>query len=287
MTERVAIASIRVEKRRREDLGDIAALARNIDRHGLIHPIVITDDNVLIAGERRLRAHEHLGHSHIDARRWMGLDENQRREIELAENLDRKDLTAIERSRKLVELAEVAADVDRSELRSEPDRKSSGRPIEAGSDRRVADRLGVPKTSIVEARQHVAAIEEYPELADEPQSVAIAAAKAVAALPHDERGDAIREIVNAPDVADVAFHLSDDAQKSELIRLRVRRMVAERLRPLSRVPAEFDAQDLAGIIDDEFFRMSIELPLANAQAWAEKVRAAMPSGLRIVQGGRR
>lgn len=52
MIERVAIADIQIGERRRQDLGDITSLAKNIDAHGLIHPIVISTDNELIAGER-------------------------------------------------------------------------------------------------------------------------------------------------------------------------------------------------------------------------------------------
>jgi N6-adenosine-specific RNA methylase IME4 len=43
--------------RHRKEFGDLAALARSInDRGGLIHPIAVTTQNELIAGERRLRA---------------------------------------------------------------------------------------------------------------------------------------------------------------------------------------------------------------------------------------
>ena len=50
------IASIRVGHRHRKDPGDIAALAASIDDVGRMHPIVITLDGRLIAGERRLLA---------------------------------------------------------------------------------------------------------------------------------------------------------------------------------------------------------------------------------------
>jgi N6-adenosine-specific RNA methylase IME4/ParB-like chromosome segregation protein Spo0J len=46
-----------VGKRHRKDYGDLRALAQSIsDRGGLLHPIVITPQNELIAGERRRRA---------------------------------------------------------------------------------------------------------------------------------------------------------------------------------------------------------------------------------------
>ena len=46
-----------IGERHRKELGDLIALARSInDRGGLIHPIAITPQNELIAGERRLKA---------------------------------------------------------------------------------------------------------------------------------------------------------------------------------------------------------------------------------------
>ena len=287
MIERVAISDIRIGERRRQDLGDIASLAKNIETHGLLHPIIIAADNELIAGERRLRAHEHLGLDTILVRRWPDLTEEERREIELAENLDRKDLTPYERSRNVVALVEVAAEVDKADFRTNSVRNDGpGRPTEPGSLRRVSERTGVPVNTIKTARQHVAAVETYPELVNEPQSVAIAAAKAVTALPQEERPAAIREFVAAPDIHDVAFQISDDAGKSELARLRYTGRLMDRLRPLSKVASEFEAEDVAAMIDDEFYRDSIERPLKVATAWAERVRAAMPTGLRVVQGGR-
>lgn len=54
--ERRPVAQIKVGKRFRKDMGDVAALARSINKLGLLQPIVIDRDGVLIAGERRLRA---------------------------------------------------------------------------------------------------------------------------------------------------------------------------------------------------------------------------------------
>jgi len=51
-----AINSIKIGKRFRKDLGDIDALARSINEVGLLHPIVITPDGELLAGQGRLEA---------------------------------------------------------------------------------------------------------------------------------------------------------------------------------------------------------------------------------------
>ncbi len=50
------VRAIKIGKRHRKDRGDIAALARDIDQRGLLHPIVIDRDDKLIAGARRLEA---------------------------------------------------------------------------------------------------------------------------------------------------------------------------------------------------------------------------------------
>lgn len=52
-----ALKQIKIGHRIRKDFGNVAALTRSInDRGGLLHPIVITPKNKLIAGERRMRA---------------------------------------------------------------------------------------------------------------------------------------------------------------------------------------------------------------------------------------
>jgi len=50
------LSDIKVGKRHRKDYGDLKALARSIDARGLLQPIVITPQNKLIAGDRRMRA---------------------------------------------------------------------------------------------------------------------------------------------------------------------------------------------------------------------------------------
>jgi ParB family chromosome partitioning protein len=42
-------------------MGDIAALAASMKVLGLLHPIVVTPDGLLVCGERRLRAARLLG----------------------------------------------------------------------------------------------------------------------------------------------------------------------------------------------------------------------------------
>ena len=81
------------ENRQRRELEGIEELARSIADNGLINPIVITRDYELVAGERRLTAHKHLGFESIAVQFVEDLDELQLHLIELEENVRRVDLS--------------------------------------------------------------------------------------------------------------------------------------------------------------------------------------------------
>lgn len=79
--------------RQRRELKGIDELAESIARLGLIHPIVIDENNVLIAGERRLTAVKQLGWTAVDTRQFSDLDALTQYAIELEENIKRIDIT--------------------------------------------------------------------------------------------------------------------------------------------------------------------------------------------------
>jgi ParB family transcriptional regulator, chromosome partitioning protein len=87
------VDQIKVGKRHRKDLGDIAGLAASIAEIGLQHPIVVRPDGMLIAGERRLQAVQLLGKTEIPVT-VIDLDDIVRGEF--AENTYRKDFTLSE-----------------------------------------------------------------------------------------------------------------------------------------------------------------------------------------------
>ena len=55
------ISSISIGSRVRKDMGDIAALAASIEKHGLLHPPAVTSNGLLIAGYRRIQACASIG----------------------------------------------------------------------------------------------------------------------------------------------------------------------------------------------------------------------------------
>lgn len=93
----IDISTIQVTDRIRKDFGEISDLANSIASEGLIQPIVVTSSHRLVAGERRLRAHKHLGLSTIKAVYIEVLDEAHLTRLEATENIDRKDFSWQER----------------------------------------------------------------------------------------------------------------------------------------------------------------------------------------------
>lgn len=103
------VAGIIVERseRQRRELRNIDELAESIQRIGLINPIVVTADGVLVAGERRLSAIRQLGWTHVPVQFVEDLSDYELQTIELEENIKRENLpwqdevAALERFHKL------------------------------------------------------------------------------------------------------------------------------------------------------------------------------------------
>ena len=103
----VAIEDIKVKERIRKDMGDIAGLAESMKRFGQISPIVITKNNILVAGGRRLEAARSLGWRTINAVTADVEDDLSMLEYELEENIQRRSFTqeeAAEAAEKLYRL---------------------------------------------------------------------------------------------------------------------------------------------------------------------------------------
>ena len=81
------------EKRQRKELKNITELAWSISSIGLINPVVLTPELVLVAGERRLQACTSLGWTHIPAHLTIDLEDEVLHLIELEENVRRESLT--------------------------------------------------------------------------------------------------------------------------------------------------------------------------------------------------
>lgn len=121
----VAVGAITVDPNQpRQKFPDteLTELAQSIRQHGLLQPLVVSaDDNAstgasgrpggyrLIAGERRLRAAKLAGLSNVPVV-VRSVEEQQRFELALVENLQRSDLSPIEEAKAYVHLMSAGAE---------------------------------------------------------------------------------------------------------------------------------------------------------------------------------
>ncbi|AHC14806.1 ParB N-terminal domain-containing protein [Salinispira pacifica] len=92
----IPIQEIQIKNRIRKNLGDLAGLKDSIQKHGILNPVVINSKNELVAGHRRLESARQLGWNMIPVRIIDEKDAADKVEIEIEENLYRKNLSADE-----------------------------------------------------------------------------------------------------------------------------------------------------------------------------------------------
>jgi len=139
-------------------MGDIAGLAADMaEPHGLLHPIVVRPDGMLIAGERRLLAAKLLGWSEIPVT-VINLDAVVKGEF--AENQFRKDFTlseavAIKRALEPIERAAARERMASPEKFSE---QAKGNTLD-----KISKTTGVHRTTLAKAEAVVDAAEAEPQ----------------------------------------------------------------------------------------------------------------------------
>ena len=106
-----SVDSIVIGIRHRDDLGDIDALTRSIERLGLLQPVTITPDGVLVCGRRRLESVKRLGWRTLKVWVRSGIsDELSRMLAERDENQQRKDLDEVEQAKLYDEISRLLAE---------------------------------------------------------------------------------------------------------------------------------------------------------------------------------
>jgi N6-adenosine-specific RNA methylase IME4 len=160
------IESVVVGERFRRKLGDIDALARSIKEVGLLHPIVVDDENRLVAGYRRLLAAKKLGWKEIPVHR-VSLDDIAKGEMH--ENLVRKNFTVSE----IVAIKRALEPRVREEAkrRKESTIQKGKKGFQRGADSAprsksrdiLAEYAGVSHDTLAKAEEIVKSAEEDPE----------------------------------------------------------------------------------------------------------------------------
>ncbi|WP_025706223.1 ParB N-terminal domain-containing protein [Paenibacillus graminis] len=241
------IKSINIGTRIREDMGDIAGLAESIQARGLLHPIIIDEAGNLIAGHRRLEAHKLLGREEVETRTLADLTEREKRLIELEENTKRKALTEFEASKNLTELAEAAKDVLREEFLPKIGNNppEGGRPAKPDSEAKVAERLGVPRQTINDAKQHVNAVEKYPALENLNKIEAIITAR------DPEKAEQYQKAIeDFPQLAEAKVPVDLAISGAEKLRQAPPEMAKERLDKLTADEKKFELRKQ--LIDEQY-----------------------------------
>ena len=168
MTEK--ISAIKIGKRFRKDLGDIDALAQNIETVGLLHPVVIDERKNLIAGLRRIEACKKLGWKEIPV---TVVNLKDLVAGEYSENERRKDFTPSE----AVAIAEALEkrEKEKAKLRQKQAGKKFGKGkiasgnfpeaiIEKGQTRdKIARPTGYSSKTLEKARELINAAREDPK----------------------------------------------------------------------------------------------------------------------------
>lgn len=162
--EVIKVADVRVTERFRKDFGDLTELTASITRYGLLHPIVLNENNVLIAGGRRLAAMKEAGLEITECKRLEDLSELEQAEIELEENIQRKNLTWQEEAK-----AKQRIHVIKQALYGVAERKQPvlGVGKEGWGIRDTATALDESKSQVARDLELARGLTEYPEIAHE------------------------------------------------------------------------------------------------------------------------
>jgi ParB/RepB/Spo0J family partition protein len=147
----VKIKDIIVKNRARKDFGDVEGLAQAIGEKGLLQPITIDSRKNLLAGERRLRAHILLGLTEIDAIIRPFESKIDSMEIELMENIQRKDMAWPEQA------------ALEKKIKDYYEETHKGKQL---SVRQQAEMVGSSKSAVDRRIKLAEAIELIPELAE-------------------------------------------------------------------------------------------------------------------------
>ena len=148
LASKMAISDIKIGTRFRKDFGDLRPLIESIERHGLLHPVVISEDNQLICGKRRIAAYMQLERSEIEVNI---VSLSQAREAEADENVVRKNFT-------VEEIAEIDKFYREKEEAEAKQRQRTGKEIPSGNFPRgrarekIAERIGISDRQLEKIR---------------------------------------------------------------------------------------------------------------------------------------
>jgi len=145
----------------KEEGASLNRLANDMKRHEIIQPIAVKefgDEYILIAGERRIRAAKLAGIEDIPIRIYDNdITDLEMREIELSENLWRKNFTPREKAFAYAEMHKLQVEIHGKKISTNPDA-----PGQSIGD--TANMLGVSQPTVSEAINLAETMEMFPDL---------------------------------------------------------------------------------------------------------------------------
>ncbi|MGO2193957.1 MAG: ParB N-terminal domain-containing protein [Brachybacterium sp.] len=197
------VDSIRVGRRHRTELGDIDELASVIERDGLLQPITITPDGVLVCGARRLAAIKRLGWKKVNVWVRSGLSDRlgqllaEQDDNRFHKSLTKREAAALYREVKQVMAEDAARHEAATRFSSEHQPRWNGvadltTPLDApvGDTREQASRLVTGRASYTTLEK----IGHLERLAADPAQPETVRAEALAGLERIEAGAAVHPI---------------------------------------------------------------------------------------------
>jgi len=160
------INEITIGERLRKDLGDLSGLKASIQEIGLLHPVGVTKEGLLIFGERRLTACKELEWTDIPVTVF---DEEYLLQAECSENAIRKDLVPSEQvaSADAIEVVERKAAKERQGTRNDVLGVQSTQSTGSGKSRdKVARLVGTNHKRLKQAREVTCAAKANPQFFD-------------------------------------------------------------------------------------------------------------------------
>lgn len=213
-----AVQKIRVEDifivGHRRDIREQAVkeLMESIEQQGLHHPISVRfvdylndpDEGelhgayVLVAGRHRLEAYRRLGRQHIECV-LMECTEDEARLWEIAENLKRAELTALERSEHVAEWIRLTEKLSGATCATKPGRGQGA----TGGVRAASRELGIERTQAQRAVKIDSITPEAKEVAKkEGLSISQRALLTIAKAPPEKQAEVARRYKLAPEPVD-------------------------------------------------------------------------------------
>ena len=167
--KKIKLSLIKNAKLNREH-GDIDGLKRSVVDIGMLGPVIVNQDNEILAGRRRCQVASELGWKEIPCRVLKSTGPLFDLKVEIDENLYHKPYTDLEVATKIKKYDELkrklegSADKTRFLYRGKA-RKSQCDQRDGWTNAKTAKALGISKSAVVNAIKIAKAVEDHPELA--------------------------------------------------------------------------------------------------------------------------